>query len=111
VLYAHNQAGVHGLQASFKQKLLEEGIAHLDSGPLFLRAFVEFLAGHRGAVYTVPARPGSHVNHRIDDSRGPAVKNLVAPRYSQAINVDHRVIGIMSSKDRLPAHRGNTYPV
>ena len=55
ILDADDRAGLHGFQAGFEQKLLHEGIAHLDVGALLLGAFGEFFAGHGGAVDAVAA--------------------------------------------------------
>ena len=72
VLDADDGSGLHGFEASLKQKLLHERIAHLHVGPLGFRCFFEFLAGHGRAVDAIAAGFRSDVNNGISFARALA---------------------------------------
>ena len=71
VLNADDRAGLHGFEAGFEQQFLHKWIAHLHVRPLLLGAFLEFLAGHGGAVDAVAARLGAYIDDRIARRRRP----------------------------------------
>ena len=94
VLYADDRAGLHGFKARFEQQLLQKRITHLDVGPLGLRAFAEFFAGHGGAMDAVAPGLGADVNDRIAFAGGTSIENLVAADESQGEGVYQGIIRV-----------------
>ena len=111
VLDAQDGSGPHGLQTGLEQQLLEKRVADLDVGSFLFRLFVELGRGHRGSVDTVATCFRSNINHRVSDSRGRAVENLIFREDAERKGIDQRVAAVAWLEDALSADRGHAETV
>ena len=103
VLDADDGAGLHRFEAGFEQQLLHERIAHLDIGALLLRALLEFLAGHGGAMNPVAAGLCAYIYDRVTGPRSLAIEDFVFAHHAERERVHQRIPAVAGLKLRLAA--------
>ena len=77
VLDASNAIGGQKFKTGLKQKLLAEGISHLDGGAIGLGLFGQLARSESGPSESIATGLGPDIEDRIADSLGGSTSNLL----------------------------------
>ncbi len=111
ILNADDGAGLHGFKAGFEQQLLHERVADLHVGALLLGAFLEFFAGHGGAVDAVAAGLGADIDDGIARAAGLGVEDLVLADEAEREGVHQRIAAVAGLEFGFAAEVGHAKAV
>ena len=92
VLNAGHRPRREQFKTGFQHQLLHERVAHLHGPALLLgRRFGQILRGKRRAGQAVPARRGTHIEHRVADAAGFAARDLLVAQRAQTKRIHQRI--------------------